>query len=1008
VQTWEYDAQLNVTAMTDALNHVTHYTYDANGNRLTRTDPTGTITYTYNSFAQVLTRTDQLNSVTTNTFDAQGNLVTTIDPLSNPTTFTYNGRGQMLTATDGRGKVTTFTYDTNGNLTQLRDANNITTFFFYDVRSRLTKVRDGLSQPTLYAYDSFGRINKVTHPDNSFVTFSYDLAGRPTVVTDERRNATNYAYDGAYRLTTVTDALNHSTSYSYDSMSNPTSMTDALSRTTNYNYDDFNRLAKITYPPATEGATRLFETIAYDDDGQVISQTDTAGRTTTYAYDDVHRVTGTTDTANQTTTFQYDSLSRLTSLTDGNNQQNLFGYDAMGRQTQVTRGGSTMSFVYDAVGNRSQRTDYNGVVTNYTYDNLNRLTAIAYPTRTVTFSYDPLNNITRATNDNGSVYLAYDNRYRIASFSDPFYYGISYNYDAAGNRTKLKVNGATYATYTYDAVNRLTNLADSANLNFSYNYDAANRLTSRRAPNGVTSSYVYDGIDRLTSLMHTAGATTLSGNLYTYSNAHNLTSWTTPTAQRTYAYDNADQLTGVSNFEMPTESYTYESVGHRTASHLSATYNYQPSNRLTSTASATYTYDNNGNLTSKVDSTGTWNFSYDEENLLTQVTTPNGPTINYKYDGLGRRIQRFTSTGANERYVYDGPDALIDLNADWSVATTYLNDLGVDNHLRQTTATTGVSYFLPDHLGSTAALADSNGNVVEQIAYDSFGNSSGSSRTRYGYTGRERDRDTSLLYYRARFYDPQIGRFISEDPAGLAGGVNGYSYTRNNPLIRKDPSGLFDLDFHYYLTYYLAISTGCFNPEEARLIAEGDQHSDEDDDKKPALGMKTFWLGGQPMLVPDKAQQAKNRDFHAFGTVGENARRAAELFRQATGPNGGFWQFGTYLHFLQDTFSHREFAGNVTIGQVRKAKTVDHTSFDPKNAMDAAIATFDKLKEFAALRGCKCGEPDWDKVRRFIGVGYDSTSPVGAAGEIFGNVSDDQLRAKIGILNVPWRSANGR
>jgi YD repeat-containing protein len=137
---------------------------------------------------------------------------------------------------------------------------------------------------------------------------------------------------------------------------------------------------------------------------------------------------------------------------------------------------------------------------------------------------------------------------------------------------------------------------------------------------------------------------------------------------------------------------------------------------------ATYVYDNNGNLTSKTDSVGTWNFTYDEENRLTQVAIPSGLTVNYKYDGLGRRIQRTNSIGANERYVYDAADALVDLNADWSVATTYFNDLGIDNHLRQTNATSGVSYFLTGHVRSTAALADANGNLVEQHAYDSFGN----------------------------------------------------------------------------------------------------------------------------------------------------------------------------------------------------------------------------------------------------------------------------------------------
>ena len=143
---------------------------------------------------------------------------------------------------------------------------------------------------------------------------------------------------------------------------------------------------------------------------------------------------------------------------------------------------------------------------------------------------------------------------------------------------------STYATYTYDAINRLTNLADGASLNFTYSYDAANRLTSRSAPNGVVSSYAYDGLDRLTSLMHTSGATTLSGNLYTYNNASNISSWTTQTAQRAYTYDAVDRLTSVSNFEMPSENYSYDAVGNRTASHLSASYSYRQIHEVCTTA----------------------------------------------------------------------------------------------------------------------------------------------------------------------------------------------------------------------------------------------------------------------------------------------------------------------------------------------------------------------------------------------------------------------------------------
>jgi len=334
----------------------------------------------------------------------------------------------------------------------------------------------------------------------------------------------------------------------------------------------------------------------------------------------------------------------------------------------------------------------------------------------------------------------------------------------------------------------LTILTDSANLSFNYSYDTTNRVTSRTSPNGVTSSYGYDGLNRMTSLTHAKAATTLINNQYTYNDANTISSWTNASGNHAYTYDADDRLTSATNSSQ-NENYTYDAVGNRTASHLSANYNYQPFNKLASTVSATYSFDNNGNVISKTDSLGVWTFSYDGENRLTQVIIPTGPTVNYKYDGLGRRTQRTTSAGANERYVYDGLDALIDLNTDGSVAATYLNDLGIDNHLRQSSATTGVSYFLNDHLGSTVGLTDAIGNLAEMETYDSFGNGGSGARTRYTYTGRERDPDTGILYYRARFYDQQIGRFLSEDPLGLGPGPNPYEYGYDNPLRYIDPTG---------------------------------------------------------------------------------------------------------------------------------------------------------------------------------------------------------------------------
>ena len=202
-------------------------------------------------------------------------------------------------------------------------------------------------------------------------------------------------------------------------------------------------------------------------------------------------------------------------------------------------------------------------------------------------------------------------------------------------------------------------------------------------------------------------------------------------------------------------------------------------------------------MTTKTESAGTTHLQWDFENRLTQVVTPASGSVTFKYDALGRRVQSAPSTGASTNFTYDGNDVAQDKTST-NVITEYLNGPGIDNKIRQKTGST-LYYFAQDHLGSTTALTDSKGALVERETYDAYGNTAGSAKTRYSFTGRERDSLTGLMYYRARFYDPQLGRFISEDPIGLGGGINSFAYVSNNPQNATDPSGLYEIDVHYYV-----------------------------------------------------------------------------------------------------------------------------------------------------------------------------------------------------------------
>jgi RHS repeat-associated protein len=988
-QTWTYDNNLNLLSHSNSLNQTTTYTYDGQGNQLTMTDAAGTTTTTYNQFGQPLTVTDAMGSTTLFTYNGQGNPVSITDPLNKITSFTSDSRGQLLTITNARGKTTNFAYDATGNLITRTDALGHTTQFGYDQRGRLASATNALGHATAFAYDAVGRISQLTQADGTVISYEYDLAGRRTALTDAKGNRSTYAYDATYRLIGQTDAANQTTAFGYDVMSNLTSATDALSRTINYEYDDFNRLVKTTYPEAMVGSPRLFATVTYDAVGNVTQRTDTAGRVRSSAYDNLNRVVSTTDADNKTTTFEYDVLGRMTALVDALSQRYRFNYDAMGRLKRVRRGAAFMAFTYDAVGNRKHRIDYNGATTDYDYDALNRLKKINYPdTTVVTYTYDKLARVQTATNENGTIDFDYNKMNRLTNATDVFGQVVGYNYDPNGNRTKLSLNAAVVATYRYDVVNRLTKLLDSTGSAFTFDYDATSKLTQQKAPNNVKTSYQYDGLDRLTRLTDTKGLTTIADRQYQYNTASQITQITEPTITRNYSYDPVDRLTSASytNPIQPNENYAYDSVGNRTSSQLSASYGYQPFNRLANTATASYTYDTNGNLVSKTDPSGTTQYAWDFENRLKQVTLPNGNTVAYKYDALGRRIQRTPGAGVSTNFIYDGHDAIRDLNSDGSTVD-YLNGPGIDNKLRFTDSrltTVGPLYFSQDHLGSTSKLTNSVGAVVNQVSYDGFGNSAGSSFTRYDYTGRERDPDTGLMYYRARWYDPQLGRFISEDPIGLAGGINQFTYVSNNPQNATDPSGLYEIDVHYYLTYYLAKKTGCFTDAEARLIADANQATDENDATKPGLGLTA-------------RQRRQNARYHVLHPGGREGVGSPQLWEEAKNGISNYVGLGRYLHYLQDSFSHSGYESSV-YGHGPDLHYVDKTDSDVEKAVRMAVSTWYALRDYARAKKCSCllewSDASWSEVRRFAKA---------SGGPDYREINTNELSIKRQILDVPWR-----
>jgi len=314
-------------------------------------------------------------------------------------------------------------------------------------------------------------------------------------------------------------------------------------------------------------------------------------------------------------------------------------------------------------------------------------------------------------------------------------------------------------------------------------------------PNSVATNYAYDNLSRLISALHQLSGSTIDGATYTVDNAGNRTAKTDnrTSVASSYGYDTIYELTGVTQGTTTTESYTYDAVGNRLSSLGVSPYSVNVSNELTATPNTTYTYDNNGNTLTSVTGSNTTTYAWDFEDRLSSVTLPGtGGTVSFAYDPFGRRIKKVSSAGTSIYAYHDDGNLIEETNAAGTVVARYSQGLGVDEPLAMLRSS-ATSYYHADGLGSVTSLSNATGALAQTYTLDSFGNqtaSSGSLTNPFRYTGREFDPETSLYFYRARYYDPKPGRFITEDPTDFAGGVNFYQYAMNQPIDNSDPFGL--------------------------------------------------------------------------------------------------------------------------------------------------------------------------------------------------------------------------
>jgi RHS repeat-associated protein len=200
-------------------------------------------------------------------------------------------------------------------------------------------------------------------------------------------------------------------------------------------------------------------------------------------------------------------------------------------------------------------------------------------------------------------------------------------------------------------------------------------------------------------------------------------------------------------------------------------------------SSSAFVFDANGNLAAQ----GSKTYEWDAADRLVRVLDGGAEVARFSYDGFGRRVQKIVG-GVTRTYIYAAEDIIEERLP--SSAVRHVQGPGIDTPLATVDAQGAVSYYLADHLGSVVQQTNGSGDITLTRRYDPFGKLlQGESEGGYAFTGREWDAETGLYYYRARFYEPVSGRFISADPIGFGSGVNLYAYVVNNPLVFIDPTG---------------------------------------------------------------------------------------------------------------------------------------------------------------------------------------------------------------------------
>ncbi|MBV7512178.1 RHS repeat-associated core domain-containing protein [Pseudomonas sp. PDM25] len=711
----------------------------------------------YDDHGRLLAEQDPLGAVTEYRYDEVGRLVALIPPDDEPTAYEY--RSGFLHARYRGKAVWKYQRNAQGDVTEATDPDGQVTHYHYDDKGQLLSIRYPDTSRHVFVWNALGQLVEETLADGGVRRFSYDALGRQITRQDEHGAVTQYQWDAVGRLIQTTLPTGASRAFSYNAYGKITAERDELGRVTRYEYvDDLHLVSRRLNPDGTQLQYR------YDNAQLLLTEIENeSGEKYRLDYTPNGLIRQETGFDGQRTAYAYDLNGQLLEKTE-------FGEDGSQLMTAYER---------DSAGRLRVKTLPDGIQVDYRYDSLGRLVSVDdghdHP---LEFEYDQQDRLITEHQGWGTLRYGYDacgqlNRLRLPDGSK-----LDYQHAKGGALTAIDLNGARLTTHQF-----------------------AFGREQQRQQGQLLSEYAYDDQGRLKAHAVSQQHQTLYRRDYAYSANGNLDSIAdTRHGQRNYQYDPLNRLIRVRH----TRDDAPESFAHDPAGNLlmqdrpgAATVK---GNRLLMQGDRHYDYDAFGNLIRERRGTAqklVTEYRYDCQHRLVGVTTPEGRCSSYRYDAFGRRISKTVDSKTTE-FFWQGDHLIAE-----SSREHYRSYVYEPGSFRPLAMLDGKGprkacpfYYQLDHLGTPQELTDFGGEIVWSAKYNAYGKV-----TRLAFGGGEQleqplrfegqyfDVESGLHYNRHRYYDPEIGRYLTPDPIKLAGGLNQYQYTPN-PTGWVDPLGL--------------------------------------------------------------------------------------------------------------------------------------------------------------------------------------------------------------------------